>query len=187
MRIAVSGAHHVGKTSLIEAFVRARPEYDFEPEPYHALADAGVAFSDPPTEEDFLEQLAYSIRRLDERAKDPSVIFDRCPLDFVAYLEAMTARPVGRFDFEDVRGEVEAALEALDAIVFIPAADKAFDGDDIAYPRLRRAVDRRLQAIILEDVLALFEGGRPLIVELSGSTEARLEGLTRLAGRRALA
>jgi hypothetical protein len=185
VRIAVSGAHHVGKTTLIEAFARAHPEYDAEPEPYHALSEAGAAFSDPPTEEDYLEQLEHSVRRLEERGEE-NVIFDRCPLDFVAYLQVLAARSGEDFDFDDHREEVASALEGLDLIVFITAADRAFDGDDISYPKLRKAVDRRLQAILLEDELSLFESGRPRIVELSGSTNARLAGLERLAGQRAL-
>lgn len=180
MRIAISGAHQVGKTTLIEAFVRAHPEYGAEPEPYHALAELGAAFSDPPTEEDYREQLAHGIRRIEERAGDANVIFDRCPLDFVAYLQALAARSGEAFDFEEHREEVASALESLDAIVFIPAGVGDIDDEGIAYPRLRKSVDRRLQAILLEDELSLFEGGWPAIVELSGPTGRRLHGLERL-------
>ena len=177
MRIAISGAHHVGKTTLIEAFVRAHPVYGAEPEPYYALADLGVAFSDPPTEEDYLEQLAHSIRRIDERSGEANVIFDRCPLDFVAYLQALAARSGEAFDFDEHRDEVASAIETLDAIVFIPAGLGDVDDEGIAHPRLRKSVDRRLQAILLDDELSLFEGGWPAIVELSGPTGRRLHGL----------
>jgi hypothetical protein len=188
VRIAVSGAHHVGKTTLIEAFARAHPEYDAEPEPYHALSEAGAAFADPPTEDDYLEQLEHSTGRIEERAGEANVVFDRCPLDFVAYLQVLAVRAGEDFDFDDHREEVASALEGLDLIVFIPATDRSFDGDDIAYPKLRKAVDRRLQAILLEDELSLFEAGKPRIVELSGPTEARLRDLSQLVGKaRALA
>lgn len=182
MRIAVSGAHRVGKTTLIKAFVRAHPDYDAEPEPYRALAEAGSAFSDPPTDGDFLEQLAYSVRRIGERSGEANVIFDRCPLDFIAYLQALAAHSGDDFGVEDFRDEVADALESLDLIVFIPA-DGEFGGEDIAYPRLRKAADKRLQALFLEDELSLFDGGQPVVVEVSGSTERRMRELERLLRR----
>jgi hypothetical protein len=46
MRLAVSGSHGVGKTTLIEDFVAAHPGYAREEEPYWALAQQGVVFAD---------------------------------------------------------------------------------------------------------------------------------------------
>ena len=39
MRIAVSGSHSTGKSTLISAFLAQRPEYGHEPEAYETLAD----------------------------------------------------------------------------------------------------------------------------------------------------
>ena len=48
MRIAVTGTHGSGKTTLIEDFLERHPRYEHEPEPYLALAQNGVAFADGP-------------------------------------------------------------------------------------------------------------------------------------------
>ena len=39
MRIAVSGSHSVGKSTLIAGFLSRHPEYAHEPEAFEVLAD----------------------------------------------------------------------------------------------------------------------------------------------------
>ena len=43
MRLAISGSHGTGKSTLIAAFVDLRPEFRYEPEAYEALADGMTA------------------------------------------------------------------------------------------------------------------------------------------------
>ena len=65
MRIAISGAHCVGKSTLIEAFLAAHPEFIEEPEPYTVLVEEyGEEFSSSPTVDDFYRQLEFNIQRL---------------------------------------------------------------------------------------------------------------------------
>src|SRR6185369_16723424 len=89
MKIAVTGTHGVGKTTLIEEFLRLHPEFGHEPEPYDVLSeDYGEEFAAEPCAEDFLRQLEFNLERLKQRATEVNVIFERCPLDFLAYLNA---------------------------------------------------------------------------------------------------
>ena len=61
MRIAVSGTHAVGKSTLAEDFVENHPEFVLEVEPYHILQEQdGIAFAAEPTQESFIIQLEYS-------------------------------------------------------------------------------------------------------------------------------
>ena len=53
MRIAVSGAHRTGKTTLIEELSRALPTYTVVDEPYHLLEEEGYEFEALPSVEDF--------------------------------------------------------------------------------------------------------------------------------------
>lgn len=57
MRIAISGSHRVGKTSLAEALAVALPGHELLPEPYHALEDEGHEFGEMPSLDDFTLQL----------------------------------------------------------------------------------------------------------------------------------
>jgi hypothetical protein len=182
MRIAVTGTHGSGKTTLIEDFLDAHRDYVHELEPYWALAQQGVVFADGPTIPDLEEQLDYCCRTILERAADPCVIFDRSPLDFLAYLDVVAARndadwtPSGK-----LLGQIERALAALDLLVFLPLSQPDEIAARIEYPRLRRAVDRRLKAILRDDELGLFPNYRPRRLEIAGSRTRRLRLLEEAA------
>jgi len=56
MRIAVSGAHFIGKSTLIEDFIAKRPSYRYEVEPYYKLQDEeSTEMSLKPCLDSFLE------------------------------------------------------------------------------------------------------------------------------------
>lgn len=162
MRIAVSGTHCVGKSTLIDEFLRVHPEYTHEPEPYTTLVeDFGEEFAAEPNVDDFLRQLEFSIDTLTKHARETNVIYERCPLDFLAYIEALEP---GRGDA--LLGPISTAVKQLDLIVYLPIEQ---DADE--YPKLRKAVDRRLNAILLDDELGILD--LP-VVEAAGSTAQRL-------------
>lgn len=66
MRIAVSGSHCSGKTTLIDEFLRAHPGFAHEPEPYTILVEdyGEEEFSSEPCAEDFYRQLEFNLDRL---------------------------------------------------------------------------------------------------------------------------
>lgn len=178
MRIAVTGTHGSGKTTLIDDFADAHRDYEREQEPYWALAQQGVVFADGVSLPDLEEQLEASVGMILARAGDPKVIFDRCPIDFIAYLEVVSEgegiewAPTGK-----LLGKIERALAALDLLVFLPLSQPDEIATTIEFPRLRTQVDRRLKTILRDDALSLLAEG-PRIVELKGSRDGRLRKLT---------
>src|ERR1700730_8160518 len=65
MRVAISGTHCSGKSSLINEFLLAHPDFAHEPEAYEALQeDYGQTFAADPSAEDFHRQLEYNVGRL---------------------------------------------------------------------------------------------------------------------------
>lgn len=180
MKIAVTGTHGSGKTTLIDDFTDARRDYDRELEPYWALAQQGIPFSDGVTLPELEEQLNASSRMILTRRDEPNVIFDRSPLDFIAYLEVVAEgegaewEPSGR-----QLGQIERALSALDLLVLLPLTEPDEIAVSIELPRLRRAVDRRLRQIVLDDQLGLVEGLQVLV--LRGSRSERCGALVRRA------
>src|SRR4029453_1767913 len=106
MRIAVSGTHGVGKSTLIDEFLRKHPEFVHEPEPYTVLVeDLGEEFSDEPRVEDFHRQLEFNIDRLRQHTPGEKVIYERCPIDFLAYIDALKSKSV-----ETLLGPVSKAM-----------------------------------------------------------------------------
>lgn len=167
MRIAVSGSHRVGKTTLAEALADALPRHRFVHEPYHLLEEDGHAFEEMPSIEDFEAQLERSILCIQE--SETNVVFDRCPLDILGYL--LTHRDADAFRLEDWMQRVQESIAELDTIVFVPIEEP----DRIAVPHgeavLRAEVDAVLRDMIVDDTYGL---GFDVIVT-SGSDVERLQ------------
>lgn len=165
MRVAFTGAHRVGKSTLVEAVAERLRGYEAFEEPYRVLEDEGYEFSDPPTVEDFERQLHQSVAMISEAPS--KALFDRCPLDFVAYAQAID-------DSADIDEWVDAAREALhmlDLVVFVPIETPDRVAVEAHEDRaLRGRVDERLRSLILDDALGL--GIETL--EVTGTIEQRL-------------
>lgn len=175
MRIAVAGTHRNGKTSLTEAFVRARPDFDLEPEPYEQMLEAGEDFLDHYEPEAFTRQLEHLVGRLTLREPGEKVIFDRSPMDFLAYLAACD-RTDGWSSIEsDVIRTASTGLAHLDLVVWLPLRSRSGP----ATSSLRRVVDAHLADLIGSDPIGVLGQGGPRIVEVHGSTPRRLKALLR--------
>jgi AAA domain len=150
MRIAFSGSHRVGKTSLVGRVAERFPRYSVVEEPYVLLEEEGYDHADPPALEDFEAQLERSLDVLEERNAD--VLFDRCPADVLAYL--LTHEDHEEFDSDEWLERVREAMQTLDLVVFVPIEER----DRIAVPEsedrsLRRKVHRKLEQLLLDDSL----------------------------------
>ena len=166
MRIAVSGSHRVGKTTLVEALADALPGHESVPEPYHLLEEEGHAFPETPSIDDFEMQLERSLEAV--RESGPDVVFDRCPLDFLGYLA--THRDAGAFRPEDWLGRIEESVAALDAVVFVPIEEPDRIAVSPSEAPLRAEVDEALRHTVVDDAYGL---GAPVVV-VSGPLEERV-------------
>ena len=164
MRIAVSGTHGVGKSILVDEFLRVHPEFVHEPEPYTVIVeDFGEEFSAEPCVEDFLRQLAFNIDRLHQHAPGENVIYERCPVDFLAYIHALDPEIA-----DGLRDEVSEAMRHLDLIVYLPFENHFIREDE--FPKLQRAMDHTLSAVFRDNEV----GTTNSVVEAEGSTAQRL-------------
>jgi predicted ATPase len=165
VRIAVSGAHRTGKTTLIEELGPLLPGHEVVEEPYHLLEEEGHEFAEMPSLEDFELQLERSIQCLSE--DDGDRIFDRCPADLLAYL--LTHHDSEDFDLERWLPPARTAMERLDLVVYVPIEVP----DRVAVPAaeraLRRRVDEQLREILVEDRWSF----GVQVLEVTGSPLAR--------------
>lgn len=181
MRVAISGTHCCGKSTLIEAFLLGHQDYLHEPEPYEALQDLyGEAFAAEPSADDFYRQLEYHLERLHQYRLGDRVIFERSPVDYPAYLLALGDLDRDTADARLAKRSIAMARDGIaqiDVIVYLPAEGWGGGVPESEDPELRRAVDTRLEAILLEDDFSMFAANRPLIVEAIGTTAQRLRTL----------
>ncbi len=177
MRIAVSGTHCTGKTTLIEEFLQAHPDFALEPEPYVALVeDYGDEFGVELGVDEFYRQLEFNVERLRAHSANEPVIYERCPVDFIAYILALKDLRREDVDLSLVETWIELAadgLRHLELIVYLPI-DDGIDAPVEEDPRLRKTVDTRLRAILTEDELGIVSASRTRVIEARGSTRQRL-------------
>lgn len=175
MRIAFSGSHRVGKTTLVERVAERLPGYATVDEPYYLLEEDGVEMAEVPSIVDFEAQLVRSLAALEDAGSD--VLFDRCPADVLAYLLEHDDAP--SFEAEEWLERIRDAVGTLDLIVFVPIEDV----DRIAVARhedaeLRRSVHDRLRALLIDQGL----GVDVEVMTVAGDVRARAEQvLARLA------
>lgn len=174
MRIAVTGTHRVGKSTLIEALSERLPGYRVIDEPYQLLEEEGHEFSDPPGIADFEVQLRRSLAMIDELPRD--AIVDRCPLDFVAYLRALD----DEYDLEPWLEQLRDAMETFDRVVVvtIEAPDRVVvsASED---RRLRSEVDAQIRSLVIEDALGIGVEA----IEVTGSIDTRADQVVRAMRR----
>lgn len=148
MRVAFSGTHRSGKSTLLDEIAGRLPDHSTVDEPYYLLEEDGYEAAEHPSVEDFEAQLERSLASLGETG--PNVLFDRCPADILAYL--LSHQEGGVFDADTWLERVGEAMRTLDLVVFVPVESP----DRIAVPahedrELRMAVHETLEDLLLEE------------------------------------
>ncbi|GAY16860.1 AAA family ATPase [Mycobacterium sp. shizuoka-1] len=92
MRIAVSGSHSLGKSTLVRDFHERYPEFVIEDEPYRFLAAQGerIHFAERASQRCNMLMTQHAIARINAARNtrpDMNVICDRSCLDFIPYSE----------------------------------------------------------------------------------------------------
>lgn len=168
MRVGISGTHGTGKTTLAEGLCARLPGYSALDEPYYLLADEGYEFGVPPSPEDYRAMLAYSVRSMTQAGRD-AVVFDRTPLDYLAYLTAAGADPAA----EATAAGLRAAFARLDLLVITPITpetERMLPPPEL--PVLRAQANDALLDLVYDDPLGAWEGIP--VLELSGPLDGRL-------------
>ena len=190
MRIAVSGSHSLGKSTVVNDWVARHPHFKREEEPYRALGLHGpyeILFRDASTKLHNGIQLYYNIGRVHRYADSASdVIFDRSPVDYVAYSQ-YTANQ-GSTDIEAAFVEsmvpgVRESLDHLDILAFVPKSEEwpvemEEDGIRPADHAYRDEVDAIFKQIYREGRFGVMPPSNgPLLIELLGPRQQRLDQL----------
>lgn len=160
MRIAFTGSHRVGKTTLAEEIAESLPDHELIIEPYLQLEEDGYLFSEIPTLDDYIEQFNLSVEQLQNSGNN--VIFDRCQLDLLAYVYAVGKRKSILALYE----EMTTAIAEIDLLIFVPIEKvDVIICQESDLPNLRQQVND-----ILEDWIGDISNE---ILEVSGTLENR--------------
>ena len=187
MRVAVAGSHGTGKSTLIAAFLARCADYVHEAEAFETLGDDVEIAGDGPTADGLRLLLDHTASAIDAHAPGARVIFERSPVDYVAYAAASRSWPPGALaEFLDAAlPVVRRSLCGLDLIAFLPVSARGPAARPDGSPRFRRRVDRALGRALLDDEHDLFGApDAPRVVALPPDLEGRVTELVRLTGPR---
>jgi len=194
MRIAVSGTHSVGKSTFVWDLIKAHPDYIREEEPYRALRDNfNIKFGKESTRFCNGLQLYQHLSRV-KHYPLPScqVIFDRSPVDYLAYSLYTANYQQTDLDMSFVESlvtPIREGLEYIDLLIFISINTKhlvALEDDGIRPidPSYRSEVDQLFKKIYFEDLYAIMpQQNKPKLIELWGTREERIEKISDLLAR----
>jgi len=192
MRIAISGSHSLGKSTIVNDWVARHPHFKREEEPYRALGLHGpyeILFRDASTRLQNGIQLYYNISRVHRYADSSSdVIFDRSPVDYIAYSQYTADQRSTDIDDAFVESMVPVARESLDhldILAFVPKSEDwpvemEEDGIRPVDHAYRNEVDAIFKQIYREGrfgVMPPSKGPGPLLIELMGPRQERLDQL----------
>ena len=153
MRIAISGSHSLGKSTVVRDWLNSNPDYLWEDEPYR-----------------------YS-------SITDNVIFDLCPVDYLAYSQYTAETGKTDIDSDFVLSMVDAvreSLDHLDILAFVPSSiewpvlieEDGIRPLDVEY---RDSVDLILKKIYRENLYNLSPVfGNLKLIELIGDQTQRL-------------
>jgi hypothetical protein len=187
MRIAISGSHSLGKSTVVRDWREAHPCYLVEEEPYRALSLNGpyeIKFMDKSTKLHNGLQLFYSISRVHRYSSiNDNVIFDRCPIDYLAYSQYTAEMGKTDIDSDFVLSMVDAvreSLDHLDILAFVPCSMEwpvliEEDGIRPLNIEYRDSVDLIFKMIYRENLYNLLPAlGNLKLIELIGDQTQRL-------------
>lgn len=170
MRVGISGTHGTGKTTLAEALCACLPGHVTADEPYYLLEDEGHEFGFPPSIDDYRALLARSVRSLGSPL--PGIVFDRTPLDYLAYLTAIGADPADEADAAALRPAF-ASLDLLVITLITPETEQTLPVAEM--PGLRSAMNDALVDLVHADPVDAWEDVP--VLELDGPLDARPEAV----------
>ena len=166
MRIAVTGSHNSGKSTIIELLSESFSNYIIYDEPYYLLLEDGYEIPAPPSLDEYRVMLEKSLELIGEE-KNEDVFFDRSPVDLLAY--TLVSDNYGEIDEDKYFDEVKKSIESLDALFYLPIEDIVTQNASLdEYFELREEVD-----IMIERIINDLAGNTP-VIQFSGDLETRV-------------
>ncbi len=189
MRIAITGTHSQGKSTFVRDWIQRHPDYILEEEPFRVLDREGydIRFRQESSRLHNGIQMYYNISRvLAYWQENNCVIFDRCPVDYVAYSQYTADHGTTDIDdafVESLASRVRNSLQQLDVLVFLPITTQwpvAMEDDgirpvDLPYRDEVDAIFKQIYRHQRFDVMP--KENPPQLIELWGAREDRLNNL----------
>ncbi len=164
MKIAITGAQGVGKTTLAQQINQEYPDFSILPEAARLAVEAGYKLDHTATTETELWLIA---KQLELESLESKWVADRCGIDLLAYIHHL---------FSKEKDLIEFATQALvprfrkyDLVLYLPGGQFAIEDDGV------RTTDVKFQQDIDKQVRDILGKHEIPFVEITGTPKERLE------------
>lgn len=189
MRISVTGTACQGKTTFVNDFIKYWPNYTTPEKTYRdIIKENNYNHSQQTTKDTQWDILNFMIDEQMKYSREDYVIFDRCPLDNIAYSIWACAKQESDIDTEFVEKcmpLVKESMKFLDIIFFTPITKVAkveLKEDDMrdVDPVFVEEIDHLLKAIKKDwdqnhDSKFFEHDDRPAMIDIFGSPNERIQ------------
>ena len=163
MKIAITGAQGVGKTTLAEQINKELFDFEILPEAARLAKEAGYSLDETATIE---TEHWLIVKQIELEGKEGKWVADRCGIDLLAYIEHL---------FPEENSLIEFAAETLvpgfgkyDLVIYLPSGEFDIEDDGV------RTTDVEFQRNIDERIRGLLEKHKIPFIKIVGSPEERL-------------
>ena len=188
MRIAFSGTGNSGKTTLVKSFLYTWKNYTAPEKTYRELLEEeNLPHSSKTTTKTQEKILNFMIEQVQEADKESNIIFDRCPLDNIAYSMWCNEKKVKGFTNSYVAKQIELMRESMRFldIIFLCRFDESQVVEDDGFrdtdKEFIKEVDNIFQSLYLqytqnpETDVFFPKGDSPCIIELPNKGQERID------------
>lgn len=169
MKIVITGAQGVGKTTLAQQINKDFPDLKILPEAARLAKEAGFDLDKTATKE---TELWLIEKQIELETTENKWVADRCGIDLLAYIHHL---------FSEESDLIEFATETLvprfnnyDLVLYLPSGQFEIEDDGV------RTTDKEFQQAIDKKVRDIFEKHEIPFIEVVGSPEERLAKVKKL-------
>jgi nicotinamide riboside kinase len=169
MRIAITGAQGVGKTTLASQINKNYPDFKILPEAARLAKEAGYNLDQTATTETELWLIAKQIELENVEGK---WVADRCGIDLLAYIHYLFSGEPALIEF--AAKTLAPRFSNYDLVLYLPGGQFAIEDDGV------RITDIKFQRDVDRHVRNILEKHKIPFIEVVGSPEERLAKIKNL-------
>ncbi|MDP9249535.1 MAG: ATP-binding protein [bacterium] len=169
MKIAITGAQGVGKTTLARQIQKDYPDFQILPEAARLALEAGHNLDHTATAETERWLIA---KQIELESADNKWIADRCGIDLLAYIQHLFSEEPALIEF--AAKTLVPRFSNYDLVLYLPSGQFAIEDDGVRTTdiKFQQAVDRKIRGVL--------EKHKIPFMEIVGSPEERLSQVKKL-------
>lgn len=169
MRIAITGAQGVGKTTLARQINKDCPDFKILPEAARLAKEAGYHLDHTATTE---TELWLITKQIELESTEHKWIADRSCIDLLAYIHHLFSEESALIEF--ATKTLVPRFSSYDLVLYLPSGEFAIEDDGI------RITDSEFQQAIDKRIKDILEKHKIPFVKIVGSPEERLSKVKKL-------